>query len=354
MSVGTKELVTIEKYETDKKRASNFDLLRVILTIMILILHYCNGGMGGLLVEVEKGSFNYYISHFIEALCIVAVNVFIIVTGYFSCKKACIQISKSIKLYAISIFYGIIISGIMILITKPNMDFSFLEKLVTTVFSRWFVVNYCILYLFIPYINKLINSLSKKQFEILLIINAAVFYLWHTFFTKTTIADGGYGIINFINLYMVGAYIKIHRNEYISKKKSFFVYMICTLITTVYSFITGRAWAYATIFNLIGSVALFELFKSIKMENNKFINKLSTYTFSVYIIHENSFLAPVLYRGLFCTGQYWNSEWMLANLIISVIGIYVICVMIECIRLMVFKRIFDNQIDKIKYQISCE
>lgn len=348
------KLITTNKDKVHENRYSNFELLKIVLTVMIIILHYFNSGMGGLLGEVEKNSFNYYVSHFIEALCIVAVNVFIIITGYFSCKKTSIQSSKAMKLYALSIFYGIIISGIDIFISKPEVNFSLFEKLVTTVFSRWFVVNYCILYLFIPYINKLINSLSKKQFEILLIINALCFYLWHTFFTKATIADGGYGIINFVNLYMVGAYIKLHRNEYISKKKSLCVYLLCTMITMAYSFITGRAWAYATIFNLIGSIALFEIFKSINIKNNKVINKLSTFAFSVYIIHENSFISQKLYRIVFHTNQYWNSGWMLLNLLVTVLGIYVICIMIESIRILLLKKIFDDKFDKIKLKIDCE
>lgn len=343
----------VENKET-KKRSSNFELLRIVLTLMIIALHYFNRTYGGLLKEVENNSFNYYLSHILESACIIAVNVFIIITGYFSCKKNSIKLHKPINLYALSIFYGIIISGIVIFITKMNIDLSVIKKILTTTFSRWFVVIYCILYLLIPYINKLINSLTKKQFRILLIINTIFFYLWHTFFTTTTVEDGGYGIINFINLYMIGAYIKMYKDEDIAKRKSILVYLACTLITTIYSFFTGRAWAYTTIMNLISSIAIFELFKSVKIKENKFINKLSTYSFSTYIIHENSFFAIILYRGLFHSNEYWNNNLMIVNLIISIVGIYAICVLIEFVRRLIFKRIFDDKIEKVKYEISCE
>ena len=340
--------------ERINKRDSNFELLRIILILMIIVLHYFNGKMGGLFNNVEKNTFIYYLSHFIEALCIVAVNVFIIITGYFSCKKTSIKISKPINLFILSVFYGITISIGVIFTTNIDINNSAINRIFTTSFSRWFVLIYCILYLLIPYINKFIKSLTQKQYEILLIINTIFFYIWPTIFTTTTIADNGYGIVNFINLYMIGAYIKIYKDKYIPKKISLIVYFICTIITTGYSFFTGRAWNYTTIMNLVGSIAIFQLFKSIKIKNNKVINKLSTYTFSTYIIHENTFLVTILYRNLFQSNNYWNNNWMIINLLITVIGIYIICVVIEFIRRLLLKRIIDDVVEeKIKNEICC-
>ena len=110
---------------------------------------------------------------------------------------------------------------------------------------------------------------------------------------------------------MIGAYIKLYKDEYIPKRRSIAVYLICILTTFVYSLVASKAWGYTTVMNLIGSIAVFELFKSIKMKSNKWVNKLSTYTFSTYIIHQNSFLVSILYRNLFHTDKYWDSNWMI-------------------------------------------
>ena len=321
---------------------------------MVIILHYCNSNMGGLLANVEQGSLNYYLAHSIESLCIIAVNTFVIITGYFSCNKKEIKISKPLKLYLLSIFYGVFISGIIIVLTKQTFSINLIKEIILTSFNRWFVVIYCILYLLIPFINKLISGMNKKQFQTLLIINIIFFYIWHTFFTKTTISDGGYGIINFVNLFLTGAYINKFVKTNISKKKLLLIYIISTTLTTIYSFIVSRAWSYSTIFNLISSIALFLLFKSIKIKNNKIINKLATYTFITYIIHENSFLVKILYRNIFKSDKYWNSNLMILNLIITVLGIYIICIIIENIRKLIFKKIFDDKIDNINYIVSCK
>ena len=336
------------------QRSSNFELLRIILMLMVIVLHYFNGGMGGLFGNVEKWSFNYVLSHFIESFCIIAVNVFIIITGYFSYKKTSIKISKSVNLYMLSIFYGIVIAGIVIYFTKLDINISLIKRLVNVMFSRWFVVTYCILYLLIPYLNKFLSALSKRQLEILFLINAIFFYLWPTFFTDNTMKDAGYGIVNFVNLYMVGAYIRMYGKEKASKTKCLLIYIICSLLTAGYSFWSDKSWAYSTIFTLISSIAFFDFFRGLKFKNYNIINKLASYTFAVYIIHENNFLTQILFRKIFKSDLFWNSKYMILNLAVSVIGIYVICIAIEFVRRLLFKKIIDNNIDKIKYEIRVD
>ncbi len=331
-------------------RKSNFELLRIVCILMIITLHY-NSSMGGVLNNVETNTVNYYVAHFIQSLCIVAVNAFIIITGYFSYKKNNIKISKIAHLFYLCLVYGILIFGIYLLLGN-TIDKSTILEFIKTIFDRWFVVIYSILYLLIPYINKLINNLSEKELKTLIIINVVFFYIWFTIFTNTTIKDGGYGIVNFINLYIIGAYIKKYKDDYIPKYKTISIYLICAIITTLLSIYTTRsAYAYNTIFNLIGSISLFLTFKNINIKNSKLINKLSTYTFSVYIIHENSFLVKILYRDIFNCDEYYNNNLMPLNMIYTVLGIYLICVIVETIRRLLMEKVVDNKIDRIKYEI---
>ena len=333
------------------KRKSNFELLRVLCILMIITLHY-NSSMGGLLNNVEIGSINFYISHFIQSLCIVAVNAFIIITGYFSYKKDNVKVSKVIYLFYVCLIYGLLIFGIYLLLGN-KVNANVLIELIKTIFDRWFVVIYSILYLLIPFINKLIGSLNKRQLETLIIINIFSFYVWFTVFTNTTIKDGGYGIVNFITLYLIGAYIHKYKDNYIKKYKTISIYIICAIITTILScFTTRSAYAYNTIFNLIGSISLFLTFKNMNIKDNNIINKLSTYTFTVYIIHENSFLVKILYRDIFNCDKFYNDKFMILNMIYTVLGIYVMCIIIEYIRRLLMKKLIDDRIDNIKCEIK--
>lgn len=336
----------------NKTRSSNLELLRIILILMIITLHYFHANIGGLFGNVETNTLNYYISHFIEALCICAVNTFIIITGYFSYKKESIKIAKVLKLIFLMAFYGLLIAIIYIICTHTPLSINTLKIVFVSTFSRWFVIIYTILYLLIPFINKLINNLDEKQLKTLLIINFFVFYFLYTFINKATMVDKGYGIVNFINLYLIGAYIRKYKDQPIKKAYCFIVYLVCAIFTTIFSFFAGRAYDYATVFNLIGAIALFCLFKEIKIKDSKFINKLSSYTFAVYIIHENKLFSQFLYRNIFHTQLYWNNNMMILHLIISVIGIYLLCVLIESIRSILLKRICDDNIEKISYTIK--
>lgn len=341
-----------------KERNSNFEFLRIVLILMIITLHYINGDMGGLLYNVNVGSFNYYLSRFLESLCIIAVNVFVIITGYFSYKKTSIKISKPLKLFLLSIFYGLVISIGVIIFKKIPIDISVVKQIIQTCLSRWFVVIYCILYLLIPYINKIVHSISEKNLRILIVINIVFFYIWPSFFTMSTLTDGGYGIINFINLYLIGVYIRLYKDNFKHQLINIIVFLLSASITFMFSLNSNWAWYepthwdYSFIFNLISSISFFLIFKNIKIKNNKFINNLASYSFIVYIIHENSFLRKILYRDIFNSDLYWNRKSMIVNLVITVIGIYIICVVIEFIRRLLFKKFFDNNIDKIKKEIS--
>ena len=334
------------------KRESNFELLRVVLTLMIIILHYCNPSMGGALGKVTIGTTNYYLVHFIESACIIAVNVFILMTGFFMVNKEEIKISKVLKLFYLCLFYGVIIFLFCILTNIIDFNWTNLKKCIYTITDRWFVVIYCILYLLIPYINKFVHSINKKQFNTLLVILIVFFYIWPTFWTNITIKDNGYGIINFIILYLIGAYIKLYYNEFKSFSQSIIIYLICTLITTFFSLCTYKAFNYNSIFNLISSIALFLSFKSLNIKNNRLINILASYTFSTYIIHENNFIATILYRGLFRSIDYCQTNYLILNLIVSTLGIYIICLTVESIRRKLMEKYVDNKIEKVTYKIK--
>lgn len=307
---------------------------------------------GGLLGHLSSGSLNYYISICIESFSIVAVDTFILITGYFSYPKSSIRINKLVLLTMVMIFYGIILSISYFLSRKSIMTVGVAVKIITNSFSQWFVILYCILYLLIPFLNKLLDDLSQKEWKALLLIAFIFFYCWPTFFTSVTVSDHGYGIINFVCLYIVGAYLRRFGQPKMFAHPAF-MYLVMTVFTIILSVITqNRAWAYNSPFVLLASVALFVIFLSIRMKYHPLINRLATYTFAVFIIDVNPFFNRFLYRGIFHSNQYWHSHWMIVNLIIATIGVYVICIAIEFLRRLIFGRLFDWITSKFRLTIS--
>jgi hypothetical protein len=137
------------------------------------------------------------------------------------------------------------------------------------------------------------------------------------------------------------------------KYKTTGIYLLCALLTMSFSIFTNKnAFAYSSIFNVIGAISLFLTFKNMSVKDNKFINKISAYTFSTYIIHENAFLGIILFRTIFKCDKFYNSNLLIVNLLYTVLGVYLICILFEIIRRLLFSKIIDKNIEKIKYEIK--
>lgn len=309
--------------------------------------------MGGLLGHVEYGSLNYYLGHLLESLSIIAVNCFILITGYFSYKKDSVKCSKTINLIAIMFFWGLLLTLVTVFILRPqNISTKLIVGIIESATNQWFVIIYCILYLSIPFLNKVIGNINQISYKILLIIGIFFFYFWPSFYTTVTVKDHGYGIVNFVFLYFIGAYIRKYHEKNKQIVKPLISYLVCAVIVSIISLKISRAWDYCFIFNLFGSVALFEVFRSINIKYNKIINKLATYTFAVYLIDANGAFNIFLYRTLFHSNKYWNSNNMFFNLIITTIGIYVICIILESLRILLLGKLFKWFSNKVKYVIE--
>lgn len=342
------------------KRKSEFELLKIILMLQILTLHYLRRALEGDIVLSDN--VNYYIIRIIESFCIVAVNAFILITGYFAYEREKVKIGKVLNLFSILIFYNVCIYIISIITKITTFNLESLKEFVETCVTggAWFVINYIVLYLLIPYINIIIKNINHKQFVVLLIIIILFFSIWPTFISGTTVRDGGYGITNFIMLYLMGAYIAKYNKNTRKAYIYFLVYIVMAIITYLISInvikIHVSAFAYNSIFNIIGAVSLFLTFSKIKISSN-IINKIAKHTFGIYIIHVNSFIAVPIWRDLLNSDKYYATKWFAINWIISVVITFLVCLIIDIVR----EKIYKYTIDKItknnniyNYEISVE
>ena len=93
----TKDIKKLEK-NMELKRNYSLDLLKIVSIIFVIILHYNNGKMGGLLANTQPGTSNYFIARFTEILTIIACNLFVLISGYFLCKSNKIKIRKIVDI----------------------------------------------------------------------------------------------------------------------------------------------------------------------------------------------------------------------------------------------------------------
>ena len=127
-----------DKIQTNNRNIG-LDALRIISMIMVLTLHYL--GKGGLLDRNNTSEIYNIIYLLLETLSIVAVNCFILISGYFLCKSE-FKLKKFLKLWGEVIFYSIIIYVIFVIIGIEKISISNLVRIIFPVITNqyWFVI----------------------------------------------------------------------------------------------------------------------------------------------------------------------------------------------------------------------
>lgn len=341
----------------NKERTSNFELLRIVSMCGIIAIHYLSGTLGGMAENAVFPEFSWFFSQFINSVACPLVNCFVLISGYFLIDKSKFGIRKVLDLVIISGFYGIV--GYLIGVATNNAVWS-MKGLFLSLFPffdgrRWFVETYIILILLVPFINKTLRELDKNSFRILLFVQLSIFCVWYSFGLSSPVLDDGYGITNFITLYLLGAYFNLFGSESfflkLSKGKLMAGYVFSSLLTFALSyFIYPFGYAFITI--IISSICIFCFFAKLDIGCNKRINAVSSAAFDVYFVHSDintsRLLIYELLRGKFFVG----SVWMMPHLILVTTILYLLGMISSKIRKSLFSFTVKRLLDRSKI-INC-
>ena len=329
-----------------KKRHIGLDILRIISMVMIVTLHYIN--KGGFQNIFEITSANYWIVKIIYHLSLVAVNCYVLISGYFLTNSK-FKLRNILLLWGETLFWSIFISGIFILIgyrDKVDILKTFLP--ITTKDSYWFITTYICLYALFPILNLITRNISRIKMKILIVFLVIVFSLWKSVlpFAGTLDETGGYGIIWFCVLYLIASYIKMYGG--IIKNHKLKIYILSTLITIFvkiglkccdiealknYTDVYGN---YNTITVLIASIALFEYFVDVSIDStiiSKSIVKISSLTLGVYLIHEQLILRKFLWKNIIPCQAIANNNLFILWSAAIILGVFAVCILLEQIRM---------------------
>ena len=120
------------------KRKANIELLRLIAMMMVVTIHYI--GRGHILENVQMFSGDYFLFNFWNSVIVMAVNLFVIISGYFLIESR-IRVQKLIDI-VIEVFIWSL--GIYIVLTLTGFVPFSLVGLVKSAFpiltkQYWFV-----------------------------------------------------------------------------------------------------------------------------------------------------------------------------------------------------------------------
>lgn len=341
-----------------EKRASNIELLRIVAMLFVVSLHYL--GKGGTLLAYGDENFtvNTWCAWLIEAFAYVAVNVYVLIAGYFLV-DAKFKIVRVVKIWLQVVFYSAGVWLVLLMLGQVPGDYQngyYYSMFMLPITSQhyWFASSYVFMCLLAPFLGVAVRSMSKVQLRTCIIVLMLLFSsVWRTVLPMSTpIEDRGYGIIWFICLFMIAAYIRIYvpldgnwkrpMLIYILSSAALFVSMPCIgFVTQSIGKMTQYYcifYAYNAPFTIIGAIGLFLAFRNIHIGSEKagnIINGLAGLTFGVYLLHEHVLLRH-LWSSFWKVGEAYQTKWFILHFVGVVFCVYVAGSMLEWLRQLIF------------------
>lgn len=340
-----------------KKRLSNFELLRIVSMLIIVMHHYVVNS--GLIDVIRNNPLNLY-----SLVLLVlgwggktAINCYILITGYFMCNQN-ITRKKFFKLLSEVLFYNIVIYCIFVISGYEVFSIkSFIKNIwpISEV-SNGFVSGFLIFYLLIPYLNILIKNMNKVQYMFLLSILLSVYTLLPSLLKIKVVMNY---VTWFSIIYLIAAYIRVYPEKIYDKKK---LWQILSLVTVLLSWVSVVVFVYIAviakkkdiiyaayfwvndsnrILALVTAISVFMYFKNLNIPYNKFLNNIAACTFGVLLIHANSdTMRQWLWKDMLNNVGMYGNKFEFIHLLVSVISIYCICTLIDSLRIRFLEKRF--------------
>ena len=342
------------------KRESGVELFRIIAMLSIVAHHYVvNSGVSAL-VDADGFTVKVLFHHLFGMWGKTGINCFVMITGYFMCTSN-ITLRKFLKLVLEVIFYKAVIATIFILAGYGHFTPYFILNFwpVTSV-ATGFVAAFILFYLCIPFLNILTRHMTKRQHQQLV----ALLLFMYTVMPLITIFPVVFNYVSwFCTLYFIASYIRLHGEETVWIKKC--NWRAAAVISLVAAFASVAAIVYVNsrwgqaiypyffvsdsnkILALTTAVCTFMAFKTWPLAYSKAINEVAATMFGVLLIHAHSntmrhwlWREVVDVKGFFSTDYYW------AYAIGVVLAIFVICIVIDWVRIHTIEKQAFKYIDR--------
>lgn len=293
-----------------KMRKSNIELLRILCTLMVISLHMLNPAIiGGIKYAKASGSFLAWgATNWLFCFSITAVDIFILISGYFMIDNDKRKIGKAINLFFVCSVYSVVKYVSLHLANGVPMEVKYLLQ---NIFPKsYYVFLYCTLYVISPYLNRMVRGMSRQSYRRLIIVGFVLFCLWPTIIDSyknltgskvievfTIARDGngsGFTLINFMYIYLLGGYLKkypiVFRNagmKYLELAAALGCSLINCAVTMAVPKLggTGGLLGYDTALVVIQAAALFDFFTRIDVGSSSVINFVAKSSFGIFLLH---------------------------------------------------------------------
>ena len=343
------------------KRNYGLDLYKTLCMFLVIAFHFSDHGRTALSATAPL-TFSWMILASSRIWGGVCNCCFMLVSGYFLSGKNSFSWKNVIKLYGQVWFYSV--SGYAASLALGTVEFGIMDLIKAVLpftFNRyWYFSTYIVVYLIHPYINRMLDTLTKKQHKVLCILSLAMFSLYYTF-THAEWIIGTNRLLIFIALYFSGAYIRKYGID-INRKKCV-VLGIGMLILSVLSLIcmkiigthlhmdnviTYFVWGTEKILPVCTSILLFLSFEKIRVKQlalQKCIGFIAPSLFGVYLLHIGDLQTWLFMEAFNNELTYLNGLALFGQLLLAMITIFIAGIAIDKIRVRLIDKM-DNKTNR--------
>jgi surface polysaccharide O-acyltransferase-like enzyme len=291
----------IETRDSGKStRDSNIELLRILAIMGVIILHYNNPLAGGGFTYSENYAINNFVLYWLESLVICAVDLFMLISGYYMCKSEYRNLWKPVELIIQLIIFQVVLCFCRVI---QGSELSLKNLLGCFLPVNYFVILYCVVYCISPYVSFTMKKIRDRDLKKMMFMLFVFFSIYPTAVDVLETFSGrsfnglnsidmygdnfGYTLVNFIFCWICGAYIQI-TNFKLNERKALGIYFAMTTII----FVSARcllllgynydlAFSYCNPLVVISAVMIFVYFKQINVKQSTFINNVCFWTVKI-------------------------------------------------------------------------
>lgn len=345
------------------ERKSNMELLRVISMIMIILHHYADHG--GFVFENGEITLNRILLQAVHLFGKMGICVFVLISGYFLVesvfrwKKIC-KLIMEVQFYCLLCF-GLTVWGGSVEFTWSRLFMS-LFPVINSMY--WFVTTYIVLYFLSPCLNIMIHHITQKQHMRLILFLLTIWSILPTVFNGMDICYSQLGW--FILLYLAAAYVRLYPDSFWMKrygKMRYFLVSYGFVFLTVlfldlleymipeFSLDMEYFGGQNKITTFLCAFSLFIAFLNLEVRQNKWINRIASTTFGVYLLHDNAFINRSLWTEWLDTDQWIHSPGLLPHLIGATVCVFCGCMILDYCRGELLEKPFLSWLEKKNFKL---
>jgi len=334
------------------ERQSNIELCRIVAMLLVVMVHSGIVAFG----DIKEYDMSYWGILTMQGFAIVGVNLFVLISGYFSVS---FKLKSIARLVWICFFYAVVAWGMAYLLNR--------QIKYTSIFwvsdSIWYIATYIGLLCFSPMLNAFINKVDRTTHKAFIIV-LLLLQTWYEYVPRL-INDfhNGYSILSFAILYLIARYVRLYGFPKFFKKYHIWIYISCSLLIAF-----GLVGAVAFHFHprgaaewllkydnplvIVSSLGLFAFFTQMRIPNNKVINYLASSCIAVLLLHTSpcfSHYVVAIFHNIFAKYGSMLLVIMWGGIIISE---YVVATIVDQIRLYLERKWINNVISKIRFEIK--